>query len=196
MKNLAFYKEVLIELFLLVGISIIFLVIYIGGQQILRQGANDPQIQIAEDAANNLQSGLAPLDVIPKDTVNIDKSLAPFLIIFDNQKNPVLSSAAFNGNIPIPPEGVFNYTQKFGEERLTWAPREDIRIAAVIKYYEGNGNSGFALAGRSLREIEQRENYLLILVFIGWASTVILTILGIFIFHLRKEKLAHKIDQS
>ena len=46
-------------------------------QQDLRQGANDPQIQMAEDAAAKLSAGAAPNAVVPNEQVELNGSLQP-----------------------------------------------------------------------------------------------------------------------
>ncbi len=38
---------------------------------------------------------------------------------------------------------------------MTWQPERRVRIATVVVRYEGR-ESGFVLAGRSLREVEER----------------------------------------
>ncbi len=47
-----------------------------------------------------------------------------------------------------------------GENRITWQPRPDVRIASIILYYHSAVSEGYILAGRSLREIEKRESFL------------------------------------
>ena len=122
-------------------------------QQNLRQSANDPQIQMAEDGIT---------ENLP--TIDISKSLAPFEIIFDESGNPISSSGILNGAIPTIPSGIFQYVRNFGEDRFTWQPTSSVRISAVVV----QTNSGFILAGRSLREIEKRENQALIFSCLAW----------------------------
>ena len=56
---------------------------YLVVQQSLRMGANDPQIQMAEDSAAALNSGSSIDLIIPTAKVEIANSLALFLIVFD-----------------------------------------------------------------------------------------------------------------
>ena len=44
---------------------------YLAVQQVLRMGANDPQIQMAEDTASALASGSNPASLVPSSTVEI-----------------------------------------------------------------------------------------------------------------------------
>src|SRR5690242_11381612 len=53
-------------------------------QQVLRQDANDPQIQMAEDAANAAASGAAVESLLPAGRVDMGRSLAPFMIFYDD----------------------------------------------------------------------------------------------------------------
>lgn len=126
---------------------------YASVQQAYRQGANDPQIQMAEDAANALVDGQSMDAIMPAPKVSVAKSLAPFLIAYDSAGSVIGSSVALDGQTPELPLGVLDSTRQMGENRLTWQPREGVRIAAVIVSYK----DGFVLAGRSLREVEIRE---------------------------------------
>jgi hypothetical protein len=141
--------------------------IYGAVQQDIRQGANDPQIQMAEDIAAKLASGKQLQSVVPSEKVDLAKSLAPYVIIFDANGNPVASSAQLDGKIPTIPSGVFDYVRQNGEDRITWEPQTGVRSAVVVTQYKGL-NSGFVLAGRSLREVEKREDNLLQILLLGW----------------------------
>lgn len=154
--------------------------VYASTQQILRQDANDPQIQIAEDYAAVLNTGENSVDVIPKDSVNLNRSLSPFVMIFDKDGKLLASNADIKNGAPTPPQGVFDadYTTKdlvtlkkqlsgenTGAEKIfTWQPAPDVRLASVLVKY----NSGFVLSGRSLREVEIRENQMFRFALIAW----------------------------
>jgi hypothetical protein len=139
---------------------VIFGSIYGVGQYILRAGADDPQLQLAEDTAAQLNAG-HPIDGISTQTVNIASSLAPFVVIYDNQGNPIAGSARLDGQIPKIPKGVLGHAKP--QHRVTWQPRDDVRIAAVVQA----SDKGYVVAGRSLREVERRENTALALTAIG-----------------------------
>jgi len=141
---------------------------YVADQQILRQGANDPQIQLAEDAAAALGRGAsAPAIVSSGAQIDISKSNSPFIIVM-NAKGTILQSSGVLGTLPpILPRGVFNYMQTHDEDRITWEPAKGVRIAAVLVKFNGRA-SGYVLAGRSLREVEKREAILFWQFFIAW----------------------------
>jgi hypothetical protein len=151
------------------------LVIYVVGQQLLRQSANDPQIGMAEDAAAALAAGQSYEAILPAEIVSFENSLTPFLMVFDASGKPVASSAYLKGGVPAPPPGVFAYTRDHGQDRITWQPRPGVRIAAIVQHYAGQ-SSGFVLAGRSLREIERRENQILGLTALGALATLAVTL--------------------
>lgn len=133
--------------------------IYLSLQQNLRLLANDPQIQIAEDSARLLLNGKNAQEIVGQTQVDISKSLALFIIVFDELGKPVVSQAVLDGRIPTPPPGVFTYTKQHKQNKITWQPKPRIRLATILMHFEG-ANPGFVLVGRSLREVENRQSYL------------------------------------
>jgi hypothetical protein len=140
--------------------TVLCLLVYASTQQVLSQTANDPQIQIAEDAANALSKGNDVSKLLSSKKVDISQSLSPFIIVYNSNGNPIASGGTLHGRIPAPPRGVFDHAKVNGENRLTWQPERGVRIASVIVSYNGN-NPGFVLVGRSLRETEVRESQML-----------------------------------
>ena len=145
-------------------------VIYLTIQQTLRLGGNDPQIQMAEDAAAALEAGASADSILPAGKVDIAASLAPYLIVFDANGRAVASNALLNGSIPSVPEGVLEYAREHGEDRVTFQPEQGVRSATVVRAAAG-GQKGFVLAGRSLREVEKRVDLLGLQVGVGWLVT-------------------------
>ena len=152
--------------------------VYLTVQQSLRMGANDPQIQMAEDAASSLNAGASVETVVPSTKVEIADSLASFVIVFDNSGKVLASSATLHGVVPAYPAGVLDYVRQKGQDRVTWQPEAGVRLATVAVPY----NNGFVMAGRSLTEIEKRESQvesLSGLAMLGiWAATLIVIALG------------------
>lgn len=149
--------------------------IYLAVQQSMRWGANDPQIQMAEDAAAALAAGGSPASVLPAAPVEISSSLAPFMVIFNGSGEPLGSSAQLHGVTPSLPSGIFDYTRQKGEDRVTWQPEAGVRIAAVVVAY-GGAQPGFVLAGRSMREVEIRESQVEQITAIAWLATLAVTL--------------------
>jgi hypothetical protein len=152
-------KTLAVWLPLAVTVTILFGVVYAVNQQMSRQSANDPQIRVAEDAVHNLENGAALESVVPKEKIDLEKSLATFIIVYNNAHEPVVGSALLGGKIPTPPKGVFEYTDNYTVNRITWQPRSDLRYAVVMYKYVAP-QSGYVLVGRSLREVEHRDSLL------------------------------------
>ena len=151
--------------------------VYATVQQNYRQLANDPQIQIVQDTVATINSGFSPKDATFRSTIDISRSLAPYIIIYDASGKPIVSGAVLDGKTPNPPKEVFNFAKKAEENRFTWEAKKGVRSAVVLAYYKGK-ESGFVLAGRSLREVEKREAQLGIQVGLAWIIilVVILTV--------------------
>ena len=148
---------------------VVFGTIYILAQQILRLSANDPQVQIAYDLARDAASGNS-LDYDQK-KVDLSKSLAPFVIVLDDKLKVVSSNAVLDGKTPIPPKGVFDYAKNNPDDRVTYQPKSGVRAALVVKYFEGQ-QKGYVAVGRSLLEVEKREDYLLRMTAVGLVAAI------------------------
>jgi hypothetical protein len=157
------------------AITLLCGVIYGVAQQAYRTGADDPQIQMAEDAARSLAAGEAVEDVLPSQPVDIAESLAPYLIIFDSNSQAVASNAVLHGKTPTVPQGVLEAARLNGQNKVTWQPEPGVRSATVVTPVDG-GQKGYVLAGRSLREVEKRESSLTFQVGVGWAATLLATL--------------------
>jgi hypothetical protein len=159
--------------------------VYAAVQQCYRQSANDPQIQMAEDAAYALGQGAAVETVVPPGQVDLQRSLAPFLIVYDDNGAVLGSTGLLNGRVPSVPAGVMSYARVRGQDRVTWEPQPGVRMAAVVVRYQGQ-QSGWVLAARSLREVEKREDALTLIVGLAMlcilgaslAGTVVSTLVG------------------
>src|SRR5512138_1801262 len=123
-------------------------------QQVLRQGANDPQIQMAEDAAAALNGGASTESLIPKQPVDIARSLAPFVLVYDMSGKPLAGAGLLDGKLPDYPVGALEASKDGGENRVTWQPQPGVRIASIVV----PDKVGYVVAGRSLREVEKRED--------------------------------------
>jgi hypothetical protein len=150
-------------------------VMYVVVQQDLRSGANDPQLEMAQDLAGRLATGDGATQVAAGPVVDLSRSLAPFVIVLDESNNVIASTGQLNGITPRPPEGVMKAA---ATERnvLTWQPRSDVRLAIVVQAWRSRTMSGTVIAGRSLREVEHREFELMLelaagLVGVGLAAT-------------------------
>jgi hypothetical protein len=138
-------------------------------QQDLRQGANDPQIQMAEDAAARLEGGASTDSVLPPRPVELSSSLDTYVMVFDRADQLLGSSAKLHGNAPPFPSDVLRNATR--QDRVTWQPEAGVRSAVVVQPWR----DGFVVAGRSLRLIEEREQQVLLIAGLAWAVTLCAT---------------------
>ncbi|WP_263352835.1 hypothetical protein [Acidicapsa acidisoli] len=150
-------------------------------QNSLRQSANDPQLGMATDLASRLARGVSIAAAVPNDQTDMDASLSAFVIAYDEQGQVLASSAQLNGAVPQLPRGVLDFVRRNGEERVTWAPRRDVRIASVVRHVSG-AQGGFVLAGRNLREIESRKDLVLEQAALIWLGLLGIIVVGTFLF--------------
>lgn len=135
---------------------------YVGLQQSLRMGLNDPQLQIAQDIASKLSQGAPPNSVVPTTLVDESQSLAPFVTIADNNINILASSGKIGDQVPLPPTSAFPDSQKRSNNWFTWQHDNDkVRDAAVIVPY-GN-HAGYVLVARSMSQVENTIEYITVL---------------------------------
>ncbi len=145
-------------------------------QQHIRTAANDPQIYLAENLATDLFNNKNPSAQLSGQSIDIASSVAPFVILYDSNGRAADGTGRLNDQLPSLPRGVYDYAQKHGEDRITWQPQKNVRVAVVVRYYQNSKHAGFVLAGKNLREIEHEENQQLQLSVIAWAVGLIGTL--------------------
>lgn len=159
-------------------------------QQVLRLGANDPQIAMAGDMAatldqygvtDGLRQGALLTLLGGSGKVDMAQSLSPFVIVYDDRGRTLASQAILDGITPVPPVGIFNYVRTHKEDRISWQPRHDVRIAAVIQRVDGP-QPGFVLAGRNMREVESREALVGQLAGLTWIGMIGVILVGTLVF--------------
>lgn len=149
--------------------------VYAAVQQTYRSGANDPQVQLAQDAAAHLRAGAPVAAVLPRDTVDLTFSLAPFVIVYDTADRPLAGTGRLGGALPVPPSGVLALARQRGWHSVSWQPRRDVRIAAVLRGVDDQSGR-VVLAGRSLREVEERESRLLVMAVLAWGALLVTSV--------------------
>lgn len=157
-----------------VVVTILIGTFYVMSQQIIRQAANDPQIQLSEDTALALADGQTPETLVGPNKVDIGISLAPYIIIYDDKGKVLASSGLLHSKIPDIPKGVLESARTNTQNRVTWQPESGVRSAIVVTH-NNKSQAGFVVAGRSLRESENRQNQLLKLAALGWLLAIITT---------------------
>jgi hypothetical protein len=147
-------------------------IIYIVGQQGFRASADDPQYQIAEDAARAISKGTDP-KLLGAPAADISETLSPYLLIFDKTGNTLVNGAILKGQPLKIPQGVLDYIQLHGADHATWQPSPGVRQAMVGMRSNAGGKSYTVIAGRSLRKIEGRIALLSEQVAFGWAISML-----------------------
>jgi hypothetical protein len=142
---------------------------YLIGQQGQRTGANDPQVELAEDAAARLDAGETAAAVVGTGPpVDLARSLAPFIVVYDPAGTSLATDGQLDGAPPAVPKGVLDAARARGVNTVTWQPRAGVRIATVTVPWKG----GTVTAGRSLRLVEERVDDLTRLVGLAWIVTL------------------------
>ncbi|HEY5487712.1 MAG TPA: hypothetical protein VIK06_08700 [Candidatus Limnocylindrales bacterium] len=163
-RALAFFLPVAVLVTALCGL------VYLEVQQDLRSGANDPQYQMATDAATRLDGGTAPSSVVDSTPgVDLATSLAPFVIVFDRNHSILATDATLDGGRPAPPDGVLDAAGPSDPNLVTWQPRTGVRIATVAVAWSG----GTVVAGRSLRLVEDRETNAELIAGLAWIASLV-----------------------
>jgi hypothetical protein len=148
--------------------TLVFLIVVVALQQELRQAADDPQHQLAEDAVAALTAGAPPSSIVGSERIDIAVSLAPFLAVYDASGGILATDGQLDGAAPGPPTGVLDTARTTGIDRVTWQPRSGVRVALVVLRWSG----GTVLAGRSLRRVEEEESAVEGIVALGWLGTL------------------------
>jgi hypothetical protein len=151
---------------------------YALSQQVLRMGADDLPLRIANDASSLLEKGTGAASVVGAYSVDTARSLSPFLIVFGESGAAIASSGTIDQQTFLPPEGVLEASRATGESRLTWQPRADIRLATVVRHFGGE-HPGFVLAAQSLQETERTSTMLLHFTLIAYAVSLLVTLLAV-----------------
>ena len=164
------YMKKLIAGLSAVGILIIiFGTIYAVAQQVQRSDANYPQIQIAEDAAAEINTNHDPYTASILTPVDMRSSLAPFTIVYDKTGHVVSGSGYLNGKVPKAPLGMLADSKGETYHAVTWQPQKDVRIASVTVA----AKNYYVLSGRSLTEVEKNETNTLQIALIGGILSVL-----------------------
>lgn len=176
---------------MVVWLLIMFLVtftsslVYLVAQQSIRLGANELPMQLAMDTSLKLENGQNAGRVIPADKSDISKSLSPFVLVFDKNKNLLNTSGFLNNVEPNYPKGVLDSVDKNGEDRVTWQPQSGLRYATVaIK-----ASNGYIVAGRSLSETEKLIDHVGKLVLEAWLASVSFSTIALTIIYLSIKKI-------
>ncbi|RYY94685.1 MAG: hypothetical protein EOO11_17395 [Chitinophagaceae bacterium] len=157
----------LVSLFMV--ISILHLLVYATVQQVYRTGANVPQEGLCDALVEALVDGKAPEAVFPGDTLDLAATRRPFVLLYNPDGTPLRGTAYLDRQLPKVPRGVLEQARRSGVNRITWAPREGLRIALVVKRVPQHPELLIA-AGRSLQYTEQQTFKLWRMVLLSWIA--------------------------
>jgi hypothetical protein len=129
---------------------------YTMAQQSTRLSADDLPLTTAQVAKQELQSGSDTKDIVPTLKTDLRNDTSVFMIITDNTQHILASSAVLDGQTPLPPKGVFDFTNIHGTDHFTWEPTANVRAATRVTTYGQAPNNGFIITGQSLKPFEER----------------------------------------
>jgi len=147
---------------------------FLVAHQILRQSANDPQIQLAEDWVDQIVGGTAPNRLNLGPFIDPARSLQPFGIIYD-QDGLIIASSVSAPSTMAQPNGVFDTVDAAPNKtaRYTWQPASGERYAAVLTRTTFEEKSYYILAGRNLRAQEERIARVGWIITWAWVTTLV-----------------------
>lgn len=189
--NLLMRRAVVISIPLIIGLTGVFICVYLATQQNYRQSANDPQIQIAEQMASLVAGGESFTNLIGSQSpIDISTSVGTWLTEYDSKGTPLVSNGLLEGAMPKLPAGVFDtgtwsaqkkWEAPSGPEtRITWQPNKSVRQAVVlVRYTDAKGTVGFVAVGRSLKTTEERIIGLGVNVLLAWVVTLVGVLISI-----------------
>lgn len=162
---------------------------YVVMQQSLRLGANELPKQYASDAVIQLDDGVSPDTLFSKNKVDISKSPDTFVMVFDDNRNLVFSSATIAGKQISYQNGVLDYVAQKGEDRVTWQTKTGLRFASVAMKY----NHGYVVAARSLSFTESLIDTLGKQILIAWVSCLICSAIAVTVIYLFMKKIRNMV---
>lgn len=141
--------------------------VYVGCHTVLRQGANEIPLHVADLAEQALRAGRPPTAIVAPGSVDMKTNSNVFLIIFDASRKVVASTAMVSGRSPEPPSGVLTESKRVGEDRITWEPEPGARAAIVARYVNAKPD-WYVVAGQSLTETERIASKIAWATFLAW----------------------------
>ncbi len=141
-------------------------------QQSTRLSADDLPLTTSQVAKQELQSDSNASDVTPTLKTDLKYDTSVFMIITDNSKHVIASSAVLNGQTPLPPNGVFSFTSLHGTDHFTWQPQTGVRMATRVTKYGQAPDDGFIITGQSLKPYEDRISTYTWLALAAWLAVL------------------------
>ncbi|HVS78800.1 MAG TPA: hypothetical protein VHD84_00720 [Candidatus Saccharimonadales bacterium] len=141
-------------------------------QQSTRLSADDLPRTTGQMAKQELESGSQAKDVVPTLKTDLKTDTSVFTIVTDNSEHVLASSAVLDGQTPLPPAGVFSFTNQHASDHFTWQPESGVRMATEVIKYGKSPNDGFIITGQSLKPYEDRIKTYTYLAGAGWLAVL------------------------
>lgn len=156
-------------------LTVVMGAMYLTAHQVLRQSANDPQIQQAQDWADQITNGTSVTGLFTGPVIDPNHSLASFGIVYDKDGNIASSSVAAPTTMLQPP-GVLGEVDRANdhEVRFTWQPESGTRFATVIKRTSFDEKTYYVLSARNLLEVDKRVDRVAFMLSSAWAGGLVL----------------------
>jgi hypothetical protein len=169
-------------------VTLFSLMVYGVAQQMLRMSANYIPLQLATDVVNKLERGFSPNSIVLPAKIEISSSLYPFVMILDQNKKVLITSATLSGNVPEIPKGTFDWVATHGQDKVTWQPYSGIREALVIDKYTNGPMTGYVVAGENLKLTEDTTDLIGRDILIGWFVINVFATASIIFLEITKKK--------
>lgn len=150
---------------------------FVAFQQSQRLNAYQPAVTAAKQTVFGLKHGQKPKHALP--IITDVSTNTPFVLIYDNNKKFVVSSANVTDMEFKYPDASLTYINKHSQNRMTWQPKTGYRYATVgIKY-----KNYYVIGAYSLKEAENTTATFATFLFVGCVayaagSWILLLILG------------------
>jgi hypothetical protein len=141
-------------------------------QQSTRLSADDLPLTTAQVAKQELQNGSDAKDVAPSLKTDLRNDTSVFMVITDSSQHVLASSAVLDGQTPLPPKGVFTYTDANGTDHFTWEPAPGVRLATRVTTYGKSPDNGYIITGQSLKPYEDRIDTYTWLAVAAWLASL------------------------
>ena len=145
---------------------LVILLVYATVQQTYRSAANDPQMQLARDIAEDIKY-TREYRYYLNTTIDPRQSLGTFMQLYNEKGQLLFSGGTINGKAPQIPKGVLENANQYSENAVTWQPAADVRLATVAEYTM-KPDTAYVVVARSMQEVELRESRLTQMIILSW----------------------------
>jgi hypothetical protein len=99
--------------------------------------------------------------------VDVVRSLAPWVTVYDADGTPLASSGSYLGKAPVIPDQA-RADARAGELSFTWEPVDGLRMATIVEPFPG----GMVVAARSMQHEEEQQTRTLAIAAAAWIAAL------------------------